>query len=1238
MVSYKINKKTRKERKMIRKSKIITMVLVTALVVSAFIAPIYAEFGTVAYSTEIEPTATEVAATNSALISYTALDDPNNIYVSSARKSAQFANISADKLNAYYVTPAESGDPYIDLRIENAGADTSSHSFIGWNDSSKTKYTAGTYLITDFDVYSDWQYISELYIGVISRTSAGKAVGGNGIYFNTFGLEPGEWNHVTMIASVDTNKLYVYVNNTLVHTVSSYGLWNSAADGTQYFEGMRLQVNFAASGTKVVTGQNTIIDNMSVRLNHTDSQIASYYGASSLQGWSENIYDENYSFNTIPDIVKIDGVSYSSLLDATAAIEEGNEVKNVEFLRPYAIPFTINGNCIVNKNGFSVNLVAGNSVTVTENADGTLYYNAPLKSDWTVTPTVAAGDMLSAVKLDRADNIITKVAGTGTSTSVSSGVMTPYVIGNDKLGNDYLVSTSHEVTSSASVYYSLQVMKKVTYNASVQQYIVYDFDLATLTNSDETTGLTINAITRSEDNQTAYFTTGYHLKGYWRNIERGEMRHVTVVYDFNNNKSYMFFNNALIATVNSGVMSDAGYQLFKSGTTINHNELRIMRPFIDFAIDNVCARYITSDSSLSSALSTSSLAGWTNALYTSNYEFPTMAHRATVDGVNIYSEQHLADALSDGEETKNVEILFPTSAPINVNCSAIINTNGFDVTVSAPANAEVTKNQDVITVTIIKGKLSSVEMPAIFQNGMVLQRGESINVYGYCDTEGSLVKVTLAGVEKTAAVADGKWSVTFDAMDAIKGVTLTVEELDTVVPIIHTYTDIAIGDVFILSGQSNMDYYAYNLEDFEEYRLNSDNFDNIRAFVVPNVYANGEDNIGVGEWIKPDSENLKTTKLSAIGYVMATKLATELGDDVTVAIVDATYPGAIIKAWIDSDTYAEFFGENHQDLVTYNAYKNYYEQYGTHPASTSSLPEYIGKGYQKVVASCYDAMMHFMKGYNAKGVVWYQGCGDIGRYNEYQSLFNALATTFRRDFGNDELPIYLIQLAPYGADASELRAVQYDIAKDDENVYLISANTEGTVFTSSDLMNSSVADYFVHTSRKSPIGLRLADSVLKNTYGIAYGTTTAPEIVSVTASGNILTITFDTNLSLLYGNAPEGFEIAGANGVFHEATATISGNTILLTSDEVSAPVTVRYGYGAPIVLILEDGMRIIPADRFAGSTSDTEKATIVDINGNTYVFYADEYDVIMSVLEGNITNASGHPLPVFKLSVGYGV
>ena len=1221
---------------MIRKSRILSMILVTSIVVSLFIVPIFAELGATTYDTGLLPTATEVTATNSALIASTALDDPNNLYVSSSRTSGQFANIGTNTMNAYYVTPKESNDPYIDIRIENAGADTSSHSFIGWNDSSKTKYTQGTYFVADFDIYSDWQYISDMYITVISRTSGGTAVGGSAMYFSSFGAEAGKWNHITMIGSTSTNTLSVYVNNNLVHSISN-ALWNANADGTQCFEGMRLQVNFAKSGTKVVTGQNIIIDNMSVRMNYTDGQIANYFGGASIKGWSGNIYNESYKFNTIPSLVRIDGASYSSAIEAMAKIEEGSNTKTVEFLRPFSIPFTVNGDCNVNKNGFDVNLVAGNGITVTTNPDGTINYDAPFDSGWTVTPTVTAKDMLNAAKLNIQDNILTNLAGTGVSTEPTGATMTPYVVKNNSSLADYLVSQNNGITNSSSAYYSIQVMKVLNYNENVPQYIVYDFDLATLSNSGESTGLTMTPITRSQDNKTAYFTSGYYLYPYWKNTNPGEIKHITVVFDFNNNKSYLFADNTLLGTVNNGVMSADGYASFKAGNGVNHNELRIMRPFADIAIDNVYVRHITSDSSLSSALSAGNLTNWSSGIYSSDYTFPTLAHIATVNGEKTYSEKHLAEVLAKDENAKNIEILFPLAKAIEVKGPAVINTNGFDVTVNAPDNAVITKDKDIITVTISAEKVSTVSMPALFQNGMVLQRGELINIYGYCDTEGSSVKVTLAGIEKTATVIGGKWSVTFDALEATKGVTLTVEEQDTVVPVTYTYTDIAIGDVFILSGQSNMDYYAYNMEDFEEYRLNADNFDNIRAFVIPNVYANGEDNIGAGEWIKPDSNNLKTTKLSAIGYVMATKLATELGSDVTVAIVDATFPGSIIKSWIDSDTYAEIFGANHQDIITYNAYKNYYETYGKHPASTSDLPEYIGKGYQKVVGACYDAMMHFMNGYNAKGVVWYQGCGDIGRYSEYQSMFNALATTFRRDFGNDNLPIYLIQLAPYGANASELRAVQYNIAKDDENAYIVSANTEGTVFTSSDLTNSSIADYFVHTSRKSPIGLRLADSVLKNTYGIAYGTTTAPEIISVSANGNVLTITFDTDLSLLYGTSPEGFEIAGSNGVFYQASATIIGNTIELTCDKVSAPVTVRYGFGAPITLILEDGTRIIPADRLAGSTSDSEKATIVDIYGNTHVFYADEYDVILSVLEGNITNASGHPLPVFKLNVGYG-
>ena len=96
-----------------------------------------------------------------------------------------------------------------------------------------------------------------------------------------------------------------------------------------------------------------------------------------------------------------------------------------------------------------------------------------------------------------------------------------------------------------------------------------------------------------------------------------------------------------------------------------------------------------------------------------------------------------------------------------------------------------------------------------------------------------------------------------------------------------------------------MDYQAKYLEDYEEYLANAHNFDNLRGYLVPNVYRHGEDTVGSGTWYKLDSANLGN--FSAIGYVMAAKLAAEL-DDVTIAIVDSTYPGSIAKTWIDIDT------------------------------------------------------------------------------------------------------------------------------------------------------------------------------------------------------------------------------------------------------------------------------------------------------------------------------------------------
>jgi sialate O-acetylesterase len=444
---------------------------------------------------------------------------------------------------------------------------------------------------------------------------------------------------------------------------------------------------------------------------------------------------------------------------------------------------------------------------------------------------------------------------------------------------------------------------------------------------------------------------------------------------------------------------------------------------------------------------------------------------------------------------------------------------------------------------------------------MVFQRGEVITVKGFCRTDGNTVTVTLGDVSATATVSGGEWSLQLPAMEATTGLTLTVIENEPVNTYPTVYEDVAIGDVFILSGQSNMDYQAKYLQDYEEFLANADNFDNLRGYLVPNSYRHGENKVGTGTWYKLDKSNIGD--FSAIGYVMATKLAAEL-DDVTIAIVDATYPGSIAKTWIDIDTYKEHFGDSHSDVKTYEAYLAFYQANGRCPTSASELSAWVGKSYQKVVASCYDSMIAFFDGYAAKATVWYQGEGDLSRVSEYPAYYQALTDSFRKTFNNDEMAFVVIQLAPYSAGSSinSFRAMQATLPSVDPYTYVVATSNEGAIYNDEEFINNGdISLVFVHTSVKSPIGLNAADVLLDKVYNID-GANTHLEIVSITRDGNTVTITFNQNVATGGVDEVLGFELAGSDGTFVMADAVLEGNTVTLTAEGVASPAKVRYGFG----------------------------------------------------------------------------
>lgn len=534
--------------------------------------------------------------------------------------------------------------------------------------------------------------------------------------------------------------------------------------------------------------------------------------------------------------------------------------------------------------------------------------------------------------------------------------------------------------------------------------------------------------------------------------------------------------------------------------------------------------------------------------------------------------------------------------------------------------------------TVSDGKgYSTVTLPAIYQSGMVFQRGEPITVHGTCDTDGNTVEVSFAGITKTATVSGGEWSVSFDAMPATTDLTLIVKELEPEYTEARVFENVAVGDVFILSGQSNMDYQAKYLEDYEEFRANANNYANLRGFLVPNAYRHGEDKIGSGEWKKLTADNIG--EFSAIGYVMATKIAAELGDGVTVAIVDATYPGSIAKTWIDIETYKEHFGENCADVATYNAYLSFYKQYGRCPTSASEIAAWVGKSYQQIVASCYDSMIAFMQGYSAKAVVWYQGEGDLGRVSSYPAYYAALTDSFRKTFNKSDLPFAVIQLAPYSnGSTSNFRAMQQTLASIDPYTYLVATSGEGAVYNSPEFVNNSdLSLIFVHTSRKSPIGFNTADVILDKVYENENANKTL-EIVSKKVVDGKVIITFNQNVTTGGVSEVLGFELQGYGG-YKAAEATIDGNTVILTADGITDPMAVRYGFGS-FYIEYQDGSIVTPVSGYSGGSMDSTSVTFKDINGNTYTITKDACEVIRSCIPGNVTSETGAPLYVFEFNL----
>ena len=473
----------------------------------------------------------------------------------------------------------------------------------------------------------------------------------------------------------------------------------------------------------------------------------------------------------------------------------------------------------------------------------------------------------------------------------------------------------------------------------------------------------------------------------------------------------------------------------------------------------------------------------------------------------------------------------------------------------------------------ITGDYGGLQMSQLYTDYMVLQRDMPLDIHGIANA-GEKITVSISNQKATATANNqGKWSVVLKPMNAATDLTLTVEAGSAA----KVYKHVAVGEVWLCSGQSNM---AFMLCQADTYKRDIDNvgdpqlrlFDMKARWETYNVAwpASCLDSLNHLQyyrsttWQPTTPDNAKW--FSAIAYYYGRMLRDSL--KVPVGLICNAVGGSPTEAWVDRNTLETCFpailknwlhNDFIQDWVRGRAAKNLTND-NTHLGRHPYEPCYL-----------YESGILPLQKYPIKGVIWYQGESNAHNMEAHSELFKLLVGSWRSNWSNPTMPFYFVQLSSLNRPSwpwfrySQLQLMQQI------------ANTGMAV--SSDCGDS----LDVHPLRKQPIGQRLARWALNKTYGMSV-TPSGPIYKGVVRSADALIVSFDYADSLYTsdGKQPSTFEIAEEEGMYYPATAVIEGNTVRLTSPEVKNPRYVRYGWQPFTRANLING-DALPASTFRG-------------------------------------------------------
>ena len=474
---------------------------------------------------------------------------------------------------------------------------------------------------------------------------------------------------------------------------------------------------------------------------------------------------------------------------------------------------------------------------------------------------------------------------------------------------------------------------------------------------------------------------------------------------------------------------------------------------------------------------------------------------------------------------------------------------------------------------------AQVTLPNVFSDHMVLQRNLENPIWGKA-SKGEKITVTIGDqTQRTISDKDGFWRVKLNPMTAGGPYILTVKGSNGEVRI----TDILIGEVWICSGQSNMEFALENIYNAEVEQAAA-NFPEIRLLSIPKTGRPELQDDVPATWTICSPES--TGAFSAVGYLFGKNIHNTLG--VPVGLINASWGGSPIEAFIPRNVqencgeclpYLEKWDKkmtNYTDETFKQEQKEYQEWLAADKPGAKKWPPADQRIANKRPANIYNGMIHPLKGYGIKGVIWYQGEANIYDPDKYKISFPLMINTWRNLWQQGDFPFYWVQLADFELEQTLPNDSRWAELREAQTSTLSLPNTGQAVII--DLGEQRD----IHPREKNTAASRLTRHALANAYGFELQAK-SPQYVSMKKEGNAIILTFDNIDKGLYAFDVEevkGFAIAGADKKYYWAEAKIIGkNQIEVMADKVKDPVAVRYGWADnPIVnLYDENGLPVTP-------------------------------------------------------------